>query len=109
MLICSLLWEGKKATSYWITSSLCLLHTSHAQATGGDQSNAIYLELQALGFKASWRALLHMHSYCPWPLIPFVHNPFFVFLGLVCGNPSVADAQVWYGESAALLLDAILF
>ena len=29
----------------------CVLH-SHSQATGGDQANAIYLELERMGFKA---------------------------------------------------------
>ena len=32
-------------------ASVCLLR-SHSQATGGDQANAIYLELERMGFKA---------------------------------------------------------
>ena len=34
-----------------ICASVCLLR-SHSQATGGDQANAIYLELERMGFKA---------------------------------------------------------
>ena len=31
---------------------VCVCLCSHCQSTGGDQANAIYLELERMGFKA---------------------------------------------------------
>ena len=37
---------------------LCLPLSSHSQGTGGDQANAIYLELERMGFRVSKLPLL---------------------------------------------------
>jgi hypothetical protein len=45
---------------------------SHCQGTGGDQTNAIYLELRQLGFACWYSALLSAHTHISLTHLPSV-------------------------------------